>query len=145
MVNLYRMRQLLRQTVKVQWRIEREQARATKVTTVLTGMPRGGGRQDQTADGAIRLTELKEAYKEVLEELEQMKAELGPMIDTIENADQRAAMRMRYIFGNSPEVIADAICVADRTVFRYLAVAEADLCKRFPDQVNRSSIPLSCQ
>ena len=38
MVNLYRMRQLLRQTVKVQWRIEREQARATKVTTVLTGM-----------------------------------------------------------------------------------------------------------
>ena len=31
MINLFRMRQLLRQTVKVQWRIEQEEARATKI------------------------------------------------------------------------------------------------------------------
>ena len=44
MVNLYRMRQLMnRKTVSILWQIEQEQAKATKVTTVITGMPRGGG------------------------------------------------------------------------------------------------------
>ena len=63
MVNLYRMRQLIRQTVKVQWKLEQEEARATKITTVLTGMPRGGGNHDQVQDGAIKLAELKEAAR----------------------------------------------------------------------------------
>ena len=50
MVNLYRMRLLIRQTVKVQWKLEQEEARATKITTVLTGMPRSEGQYDQVGD-----------------------------------------------------------------------------------------------
>jgi len=136
MVNLYRMRMLMsRKTVNLLWRIEQEQARATKVTTILTGMPRGSGGHDQVADGAIKITELKEVYSDTIAELEQMRQELLPLINTLDNVDLRAAMLLRYIKGNSPEEIADAIFLAARTIYRYLLRAENELCRRYPDKV----------
>lgn len=138
MVDLYRMRMLIRTSTKLQWRKELEIARATKITSVITGMPRGGSMKNTVEDGAIRVAELEEAYIEVLNELRQMKAELSPMINTIGNADQRAAMRLRYIDEHRPEEIADAIPLAERTVYRYLKLAEDDIIKRFPGKVVRS-------
>lgn len=137
MTNLFRMRQLIRHTVKVQWKLEREQARATKITTVLTGMPRGGSGQNQVEDGAIKIAELKEAYSEVLSELEAMKAELDPLIDFLDNVDDRAVMRLRYIKGYSPEDIAEAIHRTDRSVYYYLSRAEDQLVKQYPDKVQK--------
>jgi DNA-directed RNA polymerase specialized sigma24 family protein len=145
MVNLYRMRMLIRQATKLQWRKEREIAKATKITTVLTGMPRGGSGKNQVEDGAIKVAELEEAYIEVLEELRSMKRELSPLINTIENADLRAAMRLRYIDEHRPEEIADAIPLAERTVYRYLKQGEDEICRKFPDKVVRSSISQICQ
>ena len=107
MVNLYRMRQLMnRKTVSILWQIEQEQAKATKVTTVITGMPRGGGQHDQVSSGAIKLAELKEVYSELITELETMRNELAPLIDTLDNIELRAAMRLRYLKGYKPEQIA---------------------------------------
>ena len=135
MINLFRMRQLLRQTVKVQWRIEQEEARATKITTLLTGMPRGGGQHDQVQDGAIRVAELRDAYREIMEELETAQAALDPLISKLDDADDRAVMRLRYIKGFSPEDIAEAIHRTDRSVYYYLSRAEDQLARRFPDKV----------
>lgn len=137
MVNLYRMRQLIRQTVKVQWKLEQEEARATKITTVLTGMPRGGGNHDQVQDGAIKIAELKDAYREVLNELEEMRKVLDPLINSLENPDDRAVMRLRYIKGFSPEDIADAICKTDRSVYYYLSRAEDQLVRKYPEDVSK--------
>ena len=140
MVNLYRMRMLMRQIPRKLWQIEQAEARATKITTVLTGMPRGGGQHDQVQDGAIKLAELREAYKAVESELEQMQAELLPLIDTLEDARLSATMRLRYINGYGQEEIADAIYVADRTVRRYLYQAERELCKKYPGKVALDSV-----
>ena len=137
MVNLYQMRQLMRQTIKVRWKVEKEMARATKITTVLTGMPRGGGGSDQVADGAIRVDEVKAAYRAVLEELERMQRELDPLIDTLDNPDDRAVMRLRYIEGYSPEDIAEAIHRTDRSVYYYLSRAEDQLARRYPERVKK--------
>ena len=79
-INLFQMRRLIRETVKVQWRLEQEQAKATKITTVLTGMPRASGNHSQVEDGAIRLADLQEAYAEVLSDLHDMRAVLDPLI-----------------------------------------------------------------
>ena len=100
-----------RKTVSILWQIEQEQAKATKVTTVITGMPRGGGQHDQVSSGAIKLAELKEVYSELISELETMRNELAPLIDTLDNIELRAAMRLRYLKGYKPEQIADAITV----------------------------------
>lgn len=146
MVNLYRMRMLMnRKTINILWKIEQEEARATKITTTLTGMPRGGGQHDQVADGAIKLAELKEEYSELIDELTAMREELKPLIDTLENIDLRVVMRLRYIKGYSPEKIADAVTLADRTIYRYLVRAENELCKKYPGKVIHGKIPQNCQ
>ena len=137
MVNLYQMRQLMRQTLKVQWKIEQEEAKATKITTVITGMPHGGGGHDQVADGAINITEIKAAYREVLGELERMRNELDPLIDDLDNPDDRAVMRLRYIKGFSPEDIAEAIHRTDRSIYYYLSRAEDQLARKYPEKVRK--------
>ena len=137
MVNLYQMRQLMRQTLKVQWKIEQEEAKATKITTVITGMPHGGGGHDQVADGAINITEIKAVYREVLGELERMRNELDPLIDDLDNPDDRAVMRLRYIKGFSPEDIAEAIHRTDRSIYNYLSRAEDQLARKYPEKVRK--------
>ncbi|MBQ1791494.1 MAG: DUF1492 domain-containing protein [Oscillospiraceae bacterium] len=134
-INLFQMRRLIRETVKVQWRLEQEQAKATKITTVLTGMPRASGNHSQVEDGAIRLADLQEAYAEVLSDLHDMRAVLDPLIDELENADGRAVMRLRYIKGFSPEDIAEAIHRSDRSIYYYLSRAENEICRKHPDKV----------
>ena len=137
MVNLYRMRQEMRKTLKVQWKIEQEEAKATKTTTVITGMPHGGGGHDQVADGAINILDIKAAYREVLESLERMRKELDPLIDSLDNPDDRAVMRLRYIKGFSPEDIAEAIHRTDRSIYYYLSRAEEQLARKHPDKVSK--------
>ena len=137
MVSLYRMRKLIRNMVKVQWKIEKEEARATKITTTLTGMPRGGANHNQVEDGAIRISDVKEAYREVVAELEAMRAELDPLIGDLDNADDRAVIRLRYIKGFSPEDIAEAIHRTDRSIYYYLSRAEDQLARKHPDKVQK--------
>ena len=137
MVNLYRMRQEMRKTLKVQWKIEQEEAKATKTTTVITGMPHGGGGHDQVADGAINILDIKAAYREVLESLERMRKELDPLIDSLDNPDDRAVMRLRYIKGFSPEDIAEAIHRTDRSIYYYRSRAEEQLARKHPDKVSK--------
>ena len=136
MVNLYQMRRLIREQMKIQWRIEREFAKATKITTVITGMPGSGNAlSDKTGDGAVRMADLDTAYQETRSELARMRSELDPLITTLPNADDRAVMRLRYINGYSPEDIADAIHRTDRSVYYYLSRAEDQLVKKYPDRV----------
>lgn len=137
MVNLYRMRRLMRQVLKVEWKIEQEQARATKSTTIITGMPHGGSREDQVSSGAIQIAELKEVYREVFAELQRMRDELDPLISDLENANDRAVMRLRYIKGFSPEDIADAIYRTDRSIYYYLSRSEDQIVRLHPDKVSK--------
>ena len=137
MVNLYRMRKLIRDTVKMQWKVEQEQAKATRITSVITGMPRGSGNQSNVEAGAIRISDLKEAYREVVNELNAMQAELDPIISDLTNADDRAVMRLRYIKGYSPEDIAEAIHRTDRSIYYYLSRAEDQLVRMHPDKVSK--------
>ena len=141
-INLFRMRQLMRQIPRKLWQIEQERAKATKITTVLTGMPRASGNHSQVEDGAIKLAELEEAYADALSELYGMRQLLEPLIDTLEDARLSATMRLRYIKGYSQDEIAESIYVATRTVRRYLYQAEKELCTRYPEQVSADGIPL---
>jgi len=121
--DFFRMRWLIRRLPKLQWDIARKQATATKVTTVITGMPRGGG-ENRQEDAMIMLAIARDAYREAIEELEAMREQLSPKIDRLEDPDEKAAMRMRYLHGLSPEEIAQTIHRTDRSVYVYLNRAE---------------------
>ena len=124
--------------MKIQWRIEREFAKATKITTVITGMPGSGNAlSDKTGDGAVRMADLDTAYQETRSELARMRSELDPLITTLPNADDRAVMRLRYINGYSPEDIADGIYRCRRSIYYYLSRAERIISSTFPDKVKQ--------
>ena len=137
MINLYRMRKLIRDTVKLQWKVEQERANATKITTAMTGMPRGSDNHSRVEDGVIKITDVTDAYREVVTELEAMRSELDPLISTLENADDRDVMRLRYIKGFSSEDIAEAIHRTDRSIYYYLSRAEDQLARMYPERVTK--------
>ena len=122
-----RMRYLMRRVPRLEWDMERKMSNAAKITTTITGMPRGSGNHSKVEDGAIILATVKDAYREVIEELEALRARLSPLIDMLEDPDEKAVMRMRYLNGLNPEQIALVICRSDRMVYIYLKRAERQI------------------
>ena len=136
MVNLTKMRILIRHEQRLMRRKDRIFANATKVTTVLTGMPHGGsGNKSQVETGAIELAEVEESYREVLSELNAMRAELEEMLKQLDDPDDIGIMRLRYIVGHYPEEIFDLVNLSRRAMFYHLSGAEKKLMRLFPDKV----------
>ena len=126
MIDFQRMRRLINMLPQIQWDVERKMANAERITSNITGMPRGGNGNRQE-DAYIILADVVDAYHETLEELEQMRAELKPYVDRLANPHERAVMRMRYMDGHRPEKIALAIDRDVRSVYRYLKRAEKQI------------------
>ena len=127
MLDLRRMRFLINRLPAARFRVDKAMARATKTTTVLTGMPRGSGTGDQTADGAIMLQLARDALDRIETELADMRAILGPMIEQIENPLQKSAMRLRYMDGMSVREIAYSLNYSEQHIFRILQRAEESI------------------
>lgn len=137
MISLSRMRTLIGYEQRLKWGYTRKLADATRITSVLTGMPRGSGNHSQVETGAIELSEVGRAYREVFEALEEMRAELDPLLSTLENSDDIAVMRLRYMDGYRPNEIPDAIFLSERSVYYHLNNAERLLITMHPDKVER--------
>ena len=69
MVDFQRIRALNQQKNDLAWRIIRMEARATKSTTTITGMPRSGGNGNRMEEIIIEIATVKEAYIQICEEL----------------------------------------------------------------------------
>ena len=137
MVSLSRMRVLIGYEQRLQWNYTKKLADATRITSVLTGMPRGSGNHSQTESGAIELAEVENAYREVFEKLQEMRAELDPLLATLENPDDIAVMRLRYMDGYRPSEIPESIFLSERSVYYHLNSAERQLIAMYPDKVVR--------
>lgn len=137
MVSLSRMRNLIGYEQRLRWNYTKKMADATRITTVLTGMPRGSGNNSQVEAGAIELSEVGIAYREVFEELQTMRTELDPLLGELENPDDIAVLRLRYMDGYRPSEIPDAIFLSERAVYYHLCSAERQLMAMFPEQVER--------
>lgn len=129
------MRRMIRDTERLTLRIRLEESRATRTTGILTGMPGYRSGQSRVEEGAIRIAELKEVYKETLEELNRMRDILGPIIDGLEDATERAVMRLRYMKGYSAEEIADAVFMTDRMVYYILSRVEKRFERQYPEKI----------
>ena len=137
MINLCRMRTLIGYEQRLKFRYEKKLSKATKITTVLTGMPRGSGGHNQVEDGAIELYEMdtETAYREMLDRLSNMRVELEEILPSLDDPDDMGIMRLRYIYGHSPEEIPDMVHLSRRAMFYHLSKAERTLCSMYPDKV----------
>lgn len=123
MINFYRMRYLMDRVPKLLWDTERAEANATRITSNITGMPKGGSMNRQE-DSYITLAEVRDAYREANEELTTMLAELMPQIDALDDVDEKAVMRLRYLQGRKPDEIAIMLGKSRRGVYYFLTRAE---------------------
>ena len=138
MLDLRRMRFLINRLPVARFRVDKAMARATKTTTVLTGMPRGSGTGDQTADGAILLQLAREALDRIETELSEMRAELGPMIERIDEPLQKSVMRLRYMDGMRVREIAYSLNYSEPHIFRILQRAEQNIISTGKDESDES-------
>jgi DNA-directed RNA polymerase specialized sigma subunit len=132
------MRFLINRLPAARFRVDKAMARATKTTTVLTGMPRGSGTGDQTADGAILLQLAREALDRIETELSEMRAELGPMIEQIDEPLQKSVMRLRYMDGMRVREIAYSLNYSEPHIFRILQRAEQNIISTGKDESDES-------
>jgi len=122
---------------RLQSKYREKLASATRITTHLTGLPRGSGNHSQVEIGAIELAEVEEAYREVLEELKDMRIELDKLLPALDNPDDIGVMRLRYIDGKDLRLIPEAINLSERAMFYHLAGAERKLIRLFPGKVEK--------
>ena len=135
MVNLSRMRVLIALEQRLRFTRLKKLAKATKITTTITGMPRGSGTGDKVADGAIELTEVGEAYREVINELGMMRKELDSLLPSLDNPDDIGVMRLRYIDGYKLQDIPEAVNLSERAMYYHLSGAERKLARMYPDRL----------
>lgn len=130
MINFHRMRFLINRLPAARFRVDKAKARATKTTTILTGMPRGSSTGNQVEDGVILIEYARQALDSITTELEAMRTELKPMIELLESPLQKNAMWMRYIEGHSVREIAYSLNYSEQHIFRILTIAERNIQKK---------------
>ena len=135
MVNLSRMRILIDTEQRLRLDRLKKFAKATKITTTITGMPRGSGAGDKVAEGAMDLATVEEAYRGVMDELRTMRNELEQLLPSLDDPDDIGVMRLRYIYGWKLQSIPEAIHLSERAMFYHLAGAERKLMQMHPDKI----------
>lgn len=127
MFDFRKMRHLINRLPMARYRVDLANARATRVTASLTGMPHGGGVTSQVESGVMDIVAARERYDAIREELAGMVRELRPMIEQLEDPLERNAMRLRYLEGHRVPAIADALSYSDRRIYQVLEKAEANI------------------
>lgn len=104
--------------------LEKARARATKVTTTITGMPRGTSTGKQVEDGAIRIAEAEEALEARTQELKLFQDELTRMLSAMKDERQKKYLSMRYLEEMSVPKIAIRESYSESTIYDELKRAE---------------------
>lgn len=104
MIDFARMRHLMK--VLPDLAFECDKAMGTVRSPNMDGMPHGNGNHSTVEDAAVIREQVMNAYRETVYELDEMRALLVPLILKLEDEQQRALMRMRYLMGTSVAVIA---------------------------------------
>ena len=129
MIDFQMIRRMNKQQQDLGWRIIRAEARATRSTTTITGMPRSGNNGNKMENMIVEIATLKEAYIEICEKLADMKQELEKKLPSLRNPYVQVSMRMRYIKGMKIKDICETLSYSDRQVIRFLKQGEEEIHK----------------
>lgn len=127
MIDFVRMRQLMKTEERLHWAMERERAKAEKMTASFSrNGGKGGEPSSRVEDGAIALSVLKDEYKLVTEELEQQRKELQKYLRRLEDI-HRTVMKLRYMKGMSCRKIAEKLNYSRDHVCHMVKGAEVEI------------------
>ena len=134
MVNLAEMRRNIQNAAGIQEAIEKARLAATRSTTMPDGLPHVRKSNSKVEAGAVKIAMLEEQHAALLAQIEQDRAELAVMISGLADYDQKAVMRLRYLKGYKPELIAAGTGLSIRCVFYKLGSGKIELARQFPGQ-----------
>lgn len=135
-MDLRKMRILINRYPRACFNVERAMSRAQKCTAQLTGMP-GGGHGNTVADSVEMIMQAEEARDRIQDELNDLRAELSPMIDGLSDPLEKTVMRMRYMDGVSVREIAYRLSYVERWIFLKLKRAEEKIERFAKDSENQ--------
>ena len=127
MIDFQMIRRMNKQQQDLGWRIIRAEARATRSTTTITGMPRSGNNGNKMENMIVEIATLKESYIEICEKLAEMKKEMEKKLPALKNPYVQVSMRMRYIKGMKIKDICETLSYSDRQVIRFLKQGEQEI------------------
>lgn len=102
--------------VRLENKIEVEKGRATRITSILSDMPRGG--MAHPDDLWVRLVDTKNEYEEKLRVVLHQQEEIEDFVSRIPNDMSRLLLQLRYIDCLSWSEIADLVHYEKRHVLR---------------------------
>lgn len=148
MTDFERMRVLIRQEERYRWAVEKQTARAGRITASISQTGRSGQSKtdSRVEEGAIMLAALKDEYKEILDELTEARAELRGTISRIKQARARlgkSCLRMRYLQGMSVRQIATSLNYSEQHIHMTLHAAEETVTRIQKAQEQKSKSELT--
>lgn len=130
MIDFRRFRMAIDRKNAAAFAVERTRAKATKITTTVTGMPRGTSVGKQVEDGAIRIMEAEKALEARKTELALFKDQLVDELQRVKDERKKYFISLRYLEEMSVPKIAIKESYSESTVYEELKKAER--------QINRS-------
>ncbi len=82
------------------------ETRATKITSVNTGMPKGSGTSDKISSSVARIIQIKEELQSEIDKLSDMTGKVYKAINSLNDPTLETLLMYRYIRGLSWEEIA---------------------------------------
>ena len=73
----------------------------------------------------------------MVDDLRQMQDELKPMIEALDNYEQRMVLTLRYLKGYVYPLIADYMNIDVRTVYKYLKLGKEKMSELFPGMIEQ--------
>nr|DAZ42432.1 MAG TPA: Protein of unknown function (DUF1492) [Caudoviricetes sp.] len=128
MVDLKRMRYLIRRYPMACLRAEQARIRAQKLTRTISDAPKGGGDLNSTEAGLCLYLKAKECKQNIEDELTRLRAELDPLLYLLDKPLDVQCMRMRYMEGRSVREISFCLAYSEQHVFRVISNAEKKVC-----------------
>lgn len=140
-----RIRNLAKQEERQRWAVERQTARCTRITPIISDMPKGGGSGQKMEEDVILLTILKEQHAETLAALKAERGQIAPCIRRLKDGNQRTAMTLRYMKNMRIVEIGNTMGYSERQVFRILEKAETVVLQRLERKTAQQKDGSTCQ
>lgn len=134
MVNLAELNRTRHSAARIRKEIRRAETIKKNITAYPYAMLRNKRKYSKVKEAADRLAILNEQYADTLRQIEQVKPELEEMFCTIDEPDRRAVMRLVYLNGHKPELVAVVCGLTPRSVYYHIKSGKEELFSRFPDR-----------
>lgn len=124
MIDFKAMREKIKQVHRLKRASQRKWEAATRMSPVISDMPKGGGNGKAAENNIVEMVTVKEEYNAARAELDEMKRELRRKMKRLKKWQHIAVIRKRYLEEKSLAEVMSEIGYEESQTKRFLRTAE---------------------